>query len=57
MSQASKNVHVVDENQEEPSAAGSQALEAGEGVKPTDHTKKVPLCEDVLDLTISLARV
>jgi hypothetical protein len=39
-SKTSKNVHVIEENQEEPSAKGS---EASEGVKPAEHTKKVSL--------------
>jgi hypothetical protein len=50
MSKASKNVHVIEENLEEPEgAADTEAQEGNMGVKLAEHRKKVPLCDDVLD--------
>lgn len=50
-------MHTIEENQEEPEAvAGGEALEIDEWVRPAEYTKKVPLCEDVLDHTVIVGR-
>jgi hypothetical protein len=57
MSKASKNVHVIEENLEEPEGAtGTEAQEANVGVKLAEHTKKVPLCDDVPDCTVIIGK-
>ena len=53
-----KNVHAIEaannkEEQEEVKPPGFEQPHK-EGVLPTEHTKKVPLCEDVPDLTVTI---
>lgn len=57
MSKALKNVHVIVENQEESKGPTiTQTLEASKGLKPAEHTKKVPLCEDVPYRTVIIGQ-
>jgi hypothetical protein len=54
---ASKNVHAIKENKEEPEgAAGAQAHEADGGVKLAEQTKKVPLCDDIPDRIVIIGK-
>jgi hypothetical protein len=56
-SQASKNVHVIDENQGELEGKNeAEGEEPIEGVKPAVHTKKVPLCDDVPDRIVMIEK-
>jgi hypothetical protein len=57
MSQASRNIHVIEENQEEPKGVtAAKAQEANEVLKPAEHIKKVPLCDDVPDRKIIIGK-
>jgi hypothetical protein len=52
-SQGAKNVHAIeDEKEKAEGAEGSEVQEPTEGVAPDEHTKKVPLCEDIPHRTI-----
>jgi len=48
-SSANKSVHIIETPEEDTEAAISEDLEESGGVSPAEHTKKVPLCEDVPD--------
>jgi hypothetical protein len=57
ISQSLKNVHAVEENSEEAEGVdNAEAPEVNEGVKQAEHTKKVPLCEDVPDRTVIIGK-
>ena len=55
-----KNVHAIEaaNNDEEEEEAKPPSFEQydKEGVMPAEHTKKVPLCEDVPDCTVTIGR-
>ena len=55
---AMKNVHAIEaaNNEEEEEEANPSKLEQthNEGVMLAEHTKKVPLCEDVPDHTVTI---
>ena len=57
---AMKNVHAIEasnkEEEEEEAKTPSFEQHDKEGVMPAEYTKKVPLCEDVLDRTITIGR-
>ena len=57
---AMKNMHAIEatNNEEEEEEAKPSKLNQTnkEGVMPAEHTKKVPLCEDVPDRTITIGR-
>ena len=57
---AMKNVHTIEaaNNEEEEEEAKPSKLDQThkEGVMPAEHTKKVPLCEDVLNHTVTIGR-
>ena len=58
---AMKNVHAieaVEAEEEEDEGMSPKPDEAykPEGVTPTEHTKKVPLCEDVSDRTVIIGK-
>lgn len=56
-SQSSKNVRVIEENkgelEDENEAEGNQSPE---GVRPAEHTKKVPLCDDVPEHIVNIGK-
>ena len=60
MAYATKNVHAIEatEAEEEDDPMSSKPDEACrlEGVTPAEHTKKVPLCEDVPDRTVIIGK-
>ena len=57
---ATKNVHAIeateDKEEGEPKPSKSDEAYKPEGVVPTKHTKKVPLCEDVPDRTVIIGK-
>ena len=50
-----KAAHAEDDEEETKPTKFEQAHKA-EGVMPGEHTKKVPLCEDVPDRTVTIGR-
>ena len=48
-SSANKNVHVIETLEEDTEEATGEEPQGSEGVSPAEHTKKLPLCEDVPD--------
>jgi hypothetical protein len=50
-----KNVHVIETQDEDTETATSKEPESG-GVSPAEHTKKVPLCEDVPDQMVIIRK-
>lgn len=56
-SKTSKNVYAIEDNQEEfEGMTVTKALVASEGMKLAEHTKKVPLCEDIADCTVIIGK-
>ena len=55
-STANKNVHVIETLDEDNEAANSEEPEKSGGVFPAEHTKKVPLCEDVPDRMVVIGK-
>ena len=55
-STANKNVHVIETPEEDKEAAISEEPEQLGGVSPAEHTKKVPLCEYVLDRMVIIGK-
>ena len=57
---AMKNVHAIEaaNNEEEEEEAKPSKFDQPhkEGVTSGEHTKKVPLCEDVLDRTVTIGK-
>ena len=57
---AMKNVHAIEatSNEEEQEKAKPPCFEQSHkvGVLPAEHTKKVPLCEDVPDRTVTIGK-
>ena len=58
---AMKNVHAIEaadtkEEEEEPKPSKFEQVHKAEGVLPGEHTKKVPLCEDVPDRTVTIGK-
>jgi hypothetical protein len=53
-STANKNVHVIETPEEDKEAAISEDPEESGGVSPAEHTKKVPLWEDVPDRMVTI---
>ena len=51
-----KNVHVIETPNEDTDAAISEDPEESGGVSPAEHTKKVPLCEDVPDRMVVIGK-
>jgi len=55
-----KNVHAIEaainEDEEEEAKPSELVQTQREGVLPAEHTKKVPLCEDVLDRMVTIGR-
>jgi len=51
-----KNVHVIETPNEDNEAANSEEPEKSGGVSPAEHTKKVPLCEDVPDRMVIIGK-
>ena len=55
-----KNVHAIEaanaEEEEEEAKPSKFEQHHKEGVIPAEHTKKVPLCEDVPDRTVTIGR-
>ena len=55
-STANKNVHVIETSNEDNEASSSEEPEKSGGVSPAEHTKKVPLCEDVPDRMVIIEK-
>ena len=55
-STANKNVHAIETPDEDTDAANSEDSEESGGVSPAEHTKKVPLCEDVPDRMVIIRK-
>ena len=58
-SSANKNVHTIETPEEDTEASTSedpQSTQRSEGVSPAEHTKKVPLCEDVPDRMVIIGK-
>ena len=55
-STANKNIHVIETPEEDTEAAISEDPEESGGVSPAEHTKKVPLCEDVPDRMVIIGK-
>ncbi|RLN42469.1 prpol [Panicum miliaceum] len=58
-SQSSKNVHAIKDQkktEDEGCQQETETQEATEGLQPAEHTKRVPLCEDVPDRTITIGK-
>ena len=57
---ATKNVHAIkateDKEEGEPKPSKPDEAYKPEGVAPAEHTKKVPLCEDVPDRTVIICK-
>jgi len=58
---AMKNVHAIEaadaeEEEEEPKPSKFDQSHRVEGVMPGEHTKKVPLCEDLPDRTVTIGK-
>ena len=56
-----KNVHAIEaadaeEEEEEPKPSKFNQPHRAEGVMPGEHTKKVPLCEDLPDRTVTIGK-
>ena len=56
-----KNVHAIEaanteKEDKEPKPSKFDPAHKAEGVMPGKHTKKIPLCEDVLDRTVTLGK-
>ena len=54
-SSANKTVHAI-ETPEEDTSEDTQSSQKPKGVSPTEHTKKVPLCEDVPDRMVIIGK-
>ena len=54
-SSANKSVHNI-ETPQDAEAATSEDQRGSEGVSPAEHTKKVPLCEDVPDRMVIIGK-
>ena len=54
-SSANKSVHNI-ETPQDAEAATSEDQRGSEGVSPAEHTKKVPLCEDILDRMVIIGK-
>ena len=50
-----KNVHVIETQDEDTDSTNSEEPESG-GVSPAEHTKKVPLCEDMPDQMVIIEK-
>ena len=46
----------AEENEEETKPSKFEQAHRAEGVMPAEHTKKVPLCEDVPDHTVIISK-
>ena len=55
-STANKNVHVIETPEEDTEAAMAEDPEESGGISPAEHTKKVPLCEDVPDRMVIIEK-
>jgi len=55
-SSANKNVHVIETPEEDTEAAAGEDPQASEGISLAEHTKKVPLCEDVPDRMVVISK-
>ncbi|RLN30671.1 prpol [Panicum miliaceum] len=58
-SQSSKNVHAIEDQkqtEDEGSQQETEAQEASEGLQPAEYTKRVPLCEDIPDHTVTIVK-
>ena len=55
-STTNKNVHVIETPNEDNEASSSEEPEKSGGVSPAEHTKKVPLCEDVPDRMVIIGK-
>ena len=54
-----KTVHAIEASKEDTEAFVAEDMrrnQKNEGVSPAEHTKKVPLCEDVLDRMVTIGR-
>ena len=54
-----KTVHVIEASEEDTEAyvvEDTQINQKSEGVSPVEHTKEVPLCEDVPDRMVTIGR-
>ena len=49
-------VHVIETPEEDNEAANCEEPEKLGGVSPAEHTKKVPLCEDVPDRMVIIGK-
>lgn len=57
MSQGAKNVHAIEDDKGNVEGFdGNEEVEPTEGVAPAEHTKKVPLCEDILDRMVIVGK-
>lgn len=55
-SQNSKKVHVIEEEHAEENTPQQTKHNSSEGITPAEHTKKVPLCEDVPDCQVKIGQ-
>ena len=55
-STANKNVHVIETPNKDNEAVNNEEPAKLGGVSPAEHTKKVPLCEDVPDRMVIIGK-
>ena len=55
-STSDKNVHAIEAPNEDNEAENCEEPEKLGGVSPAEHTKKVPLCEDVPDRMVIIGK-
>ena len=46
----------AEEEEEDPKPSKFEQVHRAEGIMPSEHTKKVPLCEDVPDRTVTIGK-